>query len=270
MGAKRGPLSELLHRGDAPVAKTGHAYDQALADLDLRMLRIQQGLWHRKRRAVVAFEGFDAAGKGGAIRRLVGGLDPRSVNVWPIGPPRPDEQGRHYLYRFWARLPVPGTIAVFDRSWYGRVLVERVEKLAPREAWRRAYREINEFERALVDDGVDVVKIFLAIDAKEQLRRLEARLRDPYKQWKLTEDDLRARARWDAYVEAADEMLDRTSKKRRRWHLVAANDKPYARRRVLELVTRELGQHHDWMEDAAEKSRRRSLRRELAALRGIG
>ncbi len=266
MGAPKGPLSQLLARGEMPAEPSGRRGDDALAPLALRMLRIQQGIWHRKRRAVVVLEGFDAAGKGGAIRRLTEGLDPRSVSVWPIGPPLADEQGRHYLYRFWARLPPPGTIAVFDRSWYGRVLVERVEKLAPEAAWRRAYHEINQFEKMLVDDGVDVVKLFLAIDPDEQLRRLEARLRDPYKQWKLTENDLRARGRWGGYVQAADEMLTRTSKKRREWRLVPANDKPYARRAVLQMVTAALGHHHLWMESTADKARRRSLRRELAAL----
>ncbi len=263
-------LGELLERGELPVARPGKRYDASLRELELLMLRVQQGLWHRKRRAIVAFEGFDAAGKGGAIRRLTEGIDPRGVAVWPIGPPLPDEQGRHWLYRFWAKLPPPGAIAVFDRTWYGRVLVERVEGLCPKSAWRRAYREIREFERMLSDDGVDLVKIFLAIDRDEQFRRLEARLLDPYKQWKLTEDDLRARRKWDAYVEAADELLSRTDKKRAPWHLVPANDKPYARKRVLEIVTEALGHHHHWMEDEAEKTRRRSMQRELSALRRAG
>ena len=232
------------------------------------MLRIQQSLWRQKGRAIVAFEGFDAAGKGGAIARLTRNLDPRGFTVWPIGPPSPKDQGKHYLYRFWKALPALGTIAVFDRSWYGRVLVERVEGLAKRREWSRAYREINQFERELVDDDVEVVKIFLAIDKDEQLRRFEARIRDPYKQWKIGEADLRARARWQEYVHAADEMLERTSKKRSPWHVIPANNKPYARLRVLQTVTARLGHHHRWLEKTAELDHR-SVKRELATLKRI-
>ena len=143
------------------------------------MLATEQARRRAGARAVIVFEGQDAAGKGGAIRRLTSRLDPRGCKVWPIGAPSPDEQGRHYLWRFWARLPEPGGIAVFDRSWYGRVLVERVEKLAAKAAWRRAYDEINEFERLLGDDGVTIVKLFLHVSPEEQLRRFRERLEDP-------------------------------------------------------------------------------------------
>jgi polyphosphate kinase 2 (PPK2 family) len=125
--------------------------------------------------------------------------------VVPIGPPAADDQGRHWLYRFWRELPLPGTITVFDRSWYGRVLVERVDGLATKAAWKRAYGEINELERMLVEDGIDVVKIFLGVSKKEQLRRFEERLRDPYKHWKIGESDVQARKQWDDYIEAADD-----------------------------------------------------------------
>ncbi len=215
-------------------------YEARLAELQRRMLHVQQAYYHEKRRAVILFEGWDAAGKGGAIRRLIEPLDPRGCIVWPIGPPTPDEQGRHYLYRFWTRLPVPGTLAVFDRSWYGRVLVERVEGLVRHKAWRRAYDEINEFERMLTDDGVRVVKLFLHITADEQLRRFAERLRNPYKRWKLTEEDIRNREKGSEYLEAIEEMFDRTSTERAPWRAIAANYKWQARTAVLEAVTEHL------------------------------
>jgi polyphosphate kinase 2 (PPK2 family) len=240
--------------------------DSDLERLQLEMLRVQQGVWHRKKRVIVLFEGFDAAGKGGAIRAMTQNLDPRGIQVHPIGPPTADEQGRHYLYRFWEKLPAPGTIAVFDRSWYGRVLVEKVEKLCPRERVRDAYEEIRWFERMLVDDGVEVIKFFLAIHPEEQLRRFKARLDDPFKQWKISEADVRARARWDGYVDAAETMLSRTHFKKAPWHLVEADDKPFARRKVLKTVTRELKAHRIWLEKEARGRDVKALRKELAQL----
>lgn len=212
-------------------------YEKQLGKLQLKMLTIQQAYFHQKRRAVVVFEGWDAAGKGGAIRRLTQGLDPRGFQVWPIGKPDPDEQGRHYLYRFWQRLPPPGNIAVFDRSWYGRVLVERVEGLANKTAWTRAYDEINGFERLLVDDGVCVVKIFLHITPQEQLKRFSERLHNPYKQWKITQEDIRNRLKWKDYLKATEDVFSKTSTARAPWSLVAANRKWFARTQVLEVVT---------------------------------
>jgi polyphosphate kinase 2 (PPK2 family) len=219
-----------------------------LKTLQLRMLRIQQAVWQRKKRVILVFEGFDASGKGGAIRALTEGLDPRGVVVNPIGPPSALEQGTHYLYRFWTKLPPPGQIAVFDRSWYGRVLVERVEKLVPHKTWQRAYDEIQEFERMLVADGVLLLKFCLAVSKEEQLRRFEERLHDPYKQWKLTLDDLRARAHWDKYVEATDELLEKTNTPHCPWFVIPANRKPEARVQILEIVTRYLQSDEEWME----------------------
>ena len=212
-------------------------YETHLDRLQKKMLSIQQTFFHEKLRAILVFEGWDAAGKGGAIRRLTETLDPRGFHVWPIGAPKPDEQGRHYLYRFWERLPEPGTIAIFDRSWYGRVLVERVEGLSPKPTWKRAYREIKEFERMLVDDGVRLVKVFLHIPPEEQLRRFAERLSNPYKRWKLTEDDIRNHRRWDDYAEAIDEMFERTSTKHAPWHAIYAEKKWVARVEVLKAVT---------------------------------
>jgi polyphosphate kinase 2 (PPK2 family) len=259
-------LSELLAAGTIPRVEMDPPSKDQIAELQLTMLRIQQGVFHQRERVIIVFEGFDAAGKGGAIRSLTETLDPRSAVVWPIGPPTDDEQATHWLYRFWAKLPHPGTIAIFDRSWYGRVLAERVQHLIHKPAWKRAYREINQFERELLDDGVEVIKIFLAVSKDEQLRRFEARLKDPYKQWKLTQADLDARAAWDQYVDASDDLLRKTSKKRATWELIPADDKPYTHLAVLRHVTSRLARHREWIESEAEKRRRRSLKRELEQL----
>jgi AMP-polyphosphate phosphotransferase len=217
--------------------KDEDAYERRLEQLQNKMLSIQQTYFHAGRRGIVVVEGWDAAGKGGLIRRMTERLDPRGVKVWPIGPPEPSERGRHYLHRFWTKLPEPGTIAVFDRSWYGRVLVERVDKLTNEKAWRRAYDEINDFERMLVDDGVRLAKIFLHITPEEQLRRFSARLHDPYKRWKLRESDIRVHQQWDAYRNAMEDMFDRTSTRHAPWIAIPANQKWYARCAALTAIT---------------------------------
>jgi len=257
-------LSKLLQDGvDYPSPEEA---DKRLKDLQLQMLRIEQGLYLGKRRAIIALEGFDAAGKGGAIRRLTETLDPRGYKVYPIGPPLPDEQGRHYLYRFWTKLPAPGEISIFDRSWYGRVLVERVESLIPKQAWSRAYREIREFEGVLTDDGVDLVKVFLAISKKEQLRRFKDRLTDPYKQWKITDSDLEARKHWGQYVRAVDDLLPETSTRECPWHIVPADNKEFARIQVLTIVTNRLRHHAQHMEEAAQKKLKKSAKQAIRKL----
>ncbi len=262
-------LSRLLAKGAFPEVASKHVYEQQLEELQRRMLLIQQGLFHARRRAIIAVEGFDAAGKGGAIRRLTEAVDPRGVKVVPIGPPSRDEQGRHWLYRFWRELPPPGAITVFDRTWYGRVLVERVDRLATKDELKRAYPEINEFERMLVNDGIDLVKVFLGVSRAEQLRRFEERLRDPYKLWKLGEADVHARRKWDDYVEAVDDAFTRTDTPRARWHLVPADRKWYARLKVLRIVTGKLKRHAEWMETRAhEKHQARRLKKVLRRLSG--
>ena len=261
-------LSKLLDSGSFPKLAGKREYEKGIEKAQRQMLLIQQGIYQSKRRVIIALEGFDAAGKGGAIRRLTESCDPRGVKVIPIGPPTPDEQGRHWLYRFWRDLPVPGTLAVFDRTWYGRVLVEKVEGLAPKPALKRAYDEINDFERLLVDDGVDLIKIFLAISRDEQLIRFEERLKDPYKHWKLGEPDVEARRRWDDYVAAADDMLERCDTARAHWHLVPANFKWFARLDVLKIVTSALAHHGQWMEaHAKEATTVKQLKRALKKLR---
>lgn len=262
-------LSKLLRKKQFPDVPENDATTAAFEKLQLKMLRVQQGLWHSKRRAIVVFEGFDAAGKGGAIRALTEKLDPRGVRVHAVGPPEGDDQEKHYLYRFWKNLPAPGTLAVFDRSWYGRVLVERVEHLAPKERWKQAYGEIGDFERMLVNDGIDLVKIFLAIHPETQLERFEARLQDPYKQWKLTEDDLRAHGHWKKYVAASDDLLKLTHTKTAPWNLVPADSKRYARQTVLEIVTDQLGRHRHWMESQIKKEHR-DLAKALKEIRRMG
>jgi AMP-polyphosphate phosphotransferase len=188
----------------------------------------------------VVFEGWDASGKGGSIKRLVAPLDPRHVRIAQYAAPSPDERRHHFLHRFWPPLPGWGGMTVFDRSWYGRVLVERVEGFAGREEWERAYEEIVSFEQVLADEGAIVVKLWLHISSKEQLRRFESRAADPLKAWKLTPDDWENRAKRRQYKRAVEEMLDRTDRRRARWHLIAAESKRYARVEVLRTVNSEI------------------------------
>jgi polyphosphate kinase 2 (PPK2 family) len=188
----------------------------------------------------VVFEGWDASGKGGAIKRLVAPLDPRHVRIAQFAAPSPDEKRHHFLHRFWPAQPGWGGMTVYDRSWYGRVLVERVEELAGREQWQRAYDEIDAFERMLADEGTILVKFWLHISAEEQLKRFERRAADPLKSWKLTEDDWENRKRRPDYEEAVEEMLARTDQPHARWHLVPAESKRYARVRVVETVNSEI------------------------------
>ena len=184
----------------------------------------------------VLFEGWDASGKGGAIKRLVAQLDPRHVRVVQFAAPTYDEKRHHWLWRFWPALPGWGGMAVLDRSWYGRVLVERVEKFATREQWSRGYEEINDFERTLTAEGMILVKFFIHISSKEQLARFEGRERDPLKSWKLTDEDWRNRKRRRQYIAAIEEMLDRTDTAWAPWHLIEGDQKRWARVKVVETV----------------------------------
>ena len=189
---------------------------------------------------ILVFEGWDAAGKGGAIRRLTGALDARSYQVIPIAAPTDEERGHHYLWRFWRHLSRGGRVTIFDRSWYGRVLVERVEKFASEQEWRRAYSEINEFEEQLVEHGIVLVKYWIHITADEQLRRFRERENAPYKQWKLTAEDWRNREKWAEYERAVNDMVERTSTRLAPWTLVEGNDKYFARLKVLKAACRGL------------------------------
>jgi AMP-polyphosphate phosphotransferase len=187
----------------------------------------------------VVFEGWDASGKGGAIKRLTARLDPRHVRVAQFAAPTHDEKRHHFLWRFWPALPGRGGMAVFDRSWYGRVLVERVEGYATKKEWRRAYDEISQFERGLADEGMVLIKFWLHVSSKEQLERFRAREKDPLKRWKITDDDWRNRRRRRAYTKAVEEMLERTDHDFARWHLVEGDSKRHARVKVIETVVAE-------------------------------
>jgi len=216
-------------------------YERKLVRLQSRLARIQQAFYGSERTAVIVFEGWDAAGKGGTIRRISAVMDPRSFKVWPIGAPSEAELVRHFLARFMLRMPPNGAMVIFDRSWYGRVLVERVENLTPEHRWRAAYDEINGFEKLLVDDGTRLVKLFFHISSEAQRARFESRLMDPRKRWKLTIDDFRNRAMRPAYLEATEEMLTRTSTDHAPWTLIPADDKRYARIAAMTAIARQLG-----------------------------
>ncbi len=190
----------------------------------------------------VVFEGWDASGKGGAIKRLVAQMDPRHVRVVQFAAPSPDEKRHHFLSRFSRKLPGWGGMAVFDRSWYGRVLVERVEDLATREQWLRAYDEINGYERSLVAEGMILIKLWLHVSEEEQLERFERRRDDPLKAWKLTEEDWRNREKRGEYVEAIEDMFGRTDQPYAPWHPIEANSKRYARVKVIRTVIERIEQ----------------------------
>ena len=183
-----------------------------------------------------AFEGWDAAGKGGAIRRLTAAMDPLSFAVYPYAAPNAVERMYHYLWRFWQNVPAPGEISIFDRTWYGRVMVERIEKLTPDVDWRRGYAEINEMEKQWSEANMVLAKFWLQIDQEEQARRFKDREENPEKEWKITEEDWRNRAKWSDYEAAVNEMIARTNTDYAPWIIVEANSKYYARLKVLETV----------------------------------
>src|ERR1700680_1340632 len=189
-------------------------YERRLAKMQQTLQRVQQAYLGTSRRAIIVLEGWDTAGKGGVVRRLGWALDPRSFKVHAIAAPTSREKSLHYLQRFWERLPEHGQIVVFDRSWYGRVLVERVEGFATKREWRRGYEEINQFERLLVEDGIRIAKIFLQISPGEQIRRFKDRMNNPLKRWKLSYEDFRNRERWADYEIAIEDMMEKTSTKR--------------------------------------------------------
>lgn len=228
---KAAKLDDLEHREIAE-----DEYKPKLKNLQLKLLGLQRELSETRNSVLVVFEGPDAAGKGGAIKRLVERLDPRLYRVHSIVKPTQEEYQRHYLWRFWNKLPPYGQMTVFDRSWYGRVLVERVEGFAAEKEWRRAYEEINEFERCLTDDGTLIVKIYLHISKEEQLARFKRREADPYKHWKINDEDWRNRRKWDEHNVAAQEAFTRTSTVRAPWNVIAGNFKWYARVRVAKIV----------------------------------
>lgn len=220
-------------------------YEARLKRAQKDMVRIQQWAARTHQRIIIAVEGWDAAGKGGMIQRLAYELDQRRVSVWSIAAPTPEEQGRHYLWRFWDKLPAPGEIGIFDRTWYGRVLVERVEGFCPPSAWKRAYDEINRFEQMLTDDGVRLIKILLHISAKEQKQRMIERMEKPVKRFKVGLEDFRNIAHRSDYLEAYDDMLERTDTDNAPWTVVASDYKWRARLESIEHVVKVLSKGAD-------------------------
>lgn len=221
-------------------ALTQEEYKKELGVLQDRLRELHNELYRKKIPVVIAYEGWDAAGKGGNIKRITGALDPRGYEVHPIASPEPHEKARHYLWRFWNRLPKTGHVAIFDRTWYGRVMVERLEGFCSENDWQRAYNEINEFEKELSDWGAVILKFWVQIDKDVQLKRFTDRQNTPEKQWKITEEDWRNREKWDYYEVAINEMMKKTSTAYAPWHVLESNDKKYARIKALRIVIEEI------------------------------
>ncbi|MGN0349612.1 MAG: polyphosphate:AMP phosphotransferase [Roseburia sp.] len=225
------PLNQALEEAE---------YKKELKQLQKRLGELHNRLYRKKVPVIIAYEGWDAAGKGGNIKRIAGALDARGYEVHPIASPEPHEKARHYLWRFWTRLPKTGHIAIFDRTWYGRVMVERIEGFCSENDWMRAYNEINEFEKELSDWGAVILKFWVQIDKDTQLERFREREDTPEKRWKITEEDWRNREKWDLYEEAVCEMLQKTSTTYAPWHILESVDKRYARIKALKIVIAEL------------------------------
>ncbi len=234
------PKINVIRQLDLGLQVSREEYVQKLNRYQGKLARLARSLHESDRSVILVFEGPDAAGKGGTIRRLTAALDARFYRLKSVASPTDEEAAHPYLWRFWRDLPRHGHVTIYDRSWYGRVLVERIEGFAGREDWQRAYAEINEFEAQLAEYGIVVLKFWLAISAEEQLRRFEDRQTTPYKQYKLTEEDWRNRKKWDAYEAAACDMLERTSTDQAPWVLIPAEDKRWARVEALRAVYKRL------------------------------
>ena len=237
------PLVEMPRLSEIPLdgKEVGdEEYKAELKELQAKLGSLHNRLYRKRVPVIITYEGWDAAGKGGNIKRITEALDPRGFEVHPIASPEPHEKARHYLWRFWTRLPKDGHIAIFDRTWYGRVMVERLEGFCSENDWRRAYNEINEFEKELSDWGAVIVKFWVHIDKDTQLARFNDRQSNPEKQWKITDEDWRNREKWDEYETAADEMLQKTSTAYAPWHILESVDKKYARLKALRIVIEEI------------------------------
>ena len=219
-------------------AYTEEEYKRKLKALQERLGLLHSELYRKRIPMVLGFEGWDAGGKGGAIKRLTDAMDPRGYLVSPTAAPTAVEKNHHYLWRFWKNMPKDGHVTIFDRTWYGRVMVERIEGFCTKEEWQRAYREINDMEAHLAHSGAIVLKFWMQIDKDEQERRFKERMENPQKQWKITDEDWRNREKWDLYEEAVNEMIIRTSTSYAPWMIVEGNNKYYARVKVLETVVK--------------------------------
>ena len=231
-------LKQMPLLKDIPLDKTisDEKYKKELKKLQAELRELHNELYRKKIPVVIAYEGWDAAGKGGNIKRIAGALDPRGYVVHPIASPEPHEKARFYLWRFWNRLPKTGHIAIFDRTWYGRVMVERLEGYCSENDWQRAYNEMNEFEKELSDWGAVVIKFWVQIDSDTQLERFTDRQNTPEKQWKITDEDWRNREKWDLYENAINEMIQKTSTTFAPWYVLESTDKRYARIKALKIV----------------------------------
>jgi len=232
--------SSILDTVDLTLNLSREIYDRELKKYQKKILELEHEVYLKRLPVIIVYQGWDAAGKGGNIKRLVQKMDPRGYEVIPTQAPNDVEKEHHYLWRFWMRIPKAGHIAIFDRSWYGRVLVERVEGYASEDECRRAYREINELEEQLLNFGTVLIKFWLHIDKAEQLRRFEERVSTPHKKWKLSEEDWRNREKWNLYKQAIDEMLFRTSTSYAPWTIIESNSKLYARIKTLKTVVQEI------------------------------
>ncbi len=249
------PLIKMTKLSEVDLSPTieDKAYKKELKELQGKLSRLHNMIYRKRIPVVLCYEGWDAAGKGGNIRRVAYPLDPRGFDVIPIASPLPHELARQYLWRFWTKVPRSGHVAIFDRTWYGRVMVERLEGFCTEDDWKRAYNEINEFERCLTDWGAVVLKFWIHIDQETQLERFTARQNTPEKQWKITEEDWRNREKWPQYEEAIDEMLKKTSTENAPWYIIESNDKKYARIKVLRILVKAL-------ETAVEEHLKRDLK----------
>jgi len=243
----------MLGTVDMSVALDKDTYKKELVLHQVAISQLGYQVYVQQRPVVMVFEGWDAAGKGGAIKRVTEKLDPRGYSVYSIAAPQGEDKTHHYLYRFWRRMPEAGQIAIFDRSWYGRVMVERIEGFARDEDWKRAYREINQFEKQLCDYGTILFKFWINITKEEQLRRFESRASDDRRSWKLTEEDWRNREKWDQYEQAVNEMLLKTSTPVAPWTIVEGNDKYYARVKILKTLTDTLKRELDFKPQILKK-----------------
>ena len=235
-------LKKMPLLADIPLDKslTDEEYRKKLSDLQHELSDLHNKIYHAKVPVIIAYEGWDAAGKGGNIKRIAAALDPRGYEVQPIASPEPHEKARHYLWRFWNRLPKDGHITIFDRTWYGRVMVERLEGFCSENDWKRAYNEINEFEDELRKWGAVLIKFWVQIDKDTQLARFTERQNTPEKQWKITDEDWRNREKWDLYETAVNEMIEKTSTEYAPWHILESNDKHYARIKALKTIISEI------------------------------
>ena len=230
----------ILDKIDLTKSLTKKEYKEEYEKNEVDILKCQLRIRDEGLKVLILFEGWDAAGKGGAIKRLTEPMDPRGIKVYSISAPSDYEKSRNYLWRFWTRIPAKGEMVIFDRSWYGRVLVERVEKFATKDEWKRAYDEINNFEKTLSDDETIILKYFVHISKDEQKRRFEERETNPLKKYKIGKEDFRNRSHWDEYLEAYEEMFEKTDKEYAPWHIIPGNDKDFARIKVIKTLIKKL------------------------------